>query len=205
MSNNSLPVWYFIIFAPGMGGNHLANLMSTGPGIQPRVKEEFYNDLGKNAHPDHSKFYRPQVGEPKSSTSGSKKFLLGPGNHVLCVHLAEYLWNKNYLESVGADRKFLVVEFPEKSHTDLFYKRIIELYPYYKDIFLINELSTMYATDVVRLLCNATDVTPITVDKIFNKDAANLVQYLNENFEVQWDQEKIQQMHSKWIEMIEKS
>ena len=71
--------------------------------------------------------------------------------------------------------------------------------------FLINELSTLYATDVVRLLCNATDVTPITVDKIFNKDTTDLVQYLNENLQVNWDQEKIQQMHSKWIEMIEKS
>ena len=79
------------------------------------------------------------------------------------------------------------------------------MYPYYKDIFLINELSTLYATDIVRLLCKADDVTPVTVDKIFNKDASNLVQYLNQNFDIRWDNEKIQQMHTKWIEMIEHS
>jgi hypothetical protein len=199
------PTWYFIIFAPGMGGNHLANLMSTCSELQPRIEESYYDNLGKNAHPDHSKFYRPQVGEPKSTGTTSKKFKLGPGNHVVCVHLAEYLWNKQILESMEVDRKFLVIEFPEQCHTDLFYKRIIQLYPYYKDIFLINELSTLYATDIVRLLCKADDVTPVTVDKIFNKDASNLVRYLNQNFDIHWDNEKIQQMHTKWIEMIEHS
>jgi hypothetical protein len=79
----------------------------------------------------------------------------------------------------------------------------LQLYPYYANEFLIEELSTLYSVDAVKKLIGANDITPVPADKIFNKDPADLFAYLHDNFGLQLDY-TARNMHNNWIQMLEK-
>jgi hypothetical protein len=183
--------WYIIIFSPGTGGNHLANIISTSPRLQSRISESFYDNLNnKNAHIDNN--------------SNGHIIPCTPGNHIVCYHLSEYMQYKTAIDAINCRKKFLVIEFSQ-NYQELFYKRMLKLYPYYKDVFLINELATLYSTDVIKKLFDLDDITPVSANKIFTEDATHLVEYLNTNFDFQLTIEKVKEIHKKWIKMIEKT
>jgi hypothetical protein len=180
--------YFFIIFAPGTAGNHLTNLISTDSRFAPRVNDTFYNNLTVNAHP---------------TVENKTKFNLT--QHVACYHLAQYLWIQDQVSKTLNNKRFLIIEFPVSTRNELFTNRILSLYPYYSNSYLIEELSTLYSVDSFKKLTGFTDVTPLSVDKIFNTDSTELVTYLHQNFDLLLDPTRIQAMHSKWISMIQKS
>ena len=180
------PVWFFIIFAPGFGGNHIANIVSTDLKFIPRVPDEFYSDLvNSNAPPPDDKIFKAV-----------------DHNQVICCHLSEFIWNKSVYENFNADIKFLVVEFPPNSRSTLLTKRIEKLYPYYQNKFLIEELSTLYSTNNVRALLGHADITPLPADLLFTSNAGPLVEYLQSQYDLNFDLGRVQKMHSAWVDMI---
>jgi hypothetical protein len=180
------PIWFFVIFAPGMAGNHLANIISTDAKFISRVSDNFYLNLDKNnAHPP-----------------GGKIVEAVDRNQILCFHLSEFIWNQHVYLNADADIKFLVVEFPPATRTKLLIDRIQKLYPYYQNQFLLEELSTMYSVDSVRALLKCDDITPLPADLIFNPNSTQLVEYLQTQYELKFDPDKVQKMQSAWINMI---
>ena len=168
-----------------MGGNHLNNLLSTSERFKTRMSGDFYNNITINAHP---------VNEV------CKKIQVNDISNVACCHLTEYLWQSSALDLV--DKKLIAVEFPRSSRNDLFFKRITDLYPYYSNRFLLEELATIYSVDTIKNITKLNDITPLSVDKIFNEDSQELVDYLNENFDLKLNYQIIQPLHTKWIQMI---
>jgi hypothetical protein len=183
--------WFFVIFAPGTAGNHLSNLIATDPKFTPRATTNFYNNLTVNAHTSNDIIIDNVVNQPLTA------------NTVTCCHLASYLWHQAKIDNIAADKKYLVIEFPQSSRNTLFINRLLQLYPYYANEFLIEELSTLYSVDAVKKLIGANDITPVPADKIFNKDPADLFAYLHDNFGLQLDY-TARNMHNNWIQMLEK-
>ena len=178
--------YFFIIFAPGTAGNHVANLISTSPRFTARVDEYFYDNLVGNAHPI-----------TKTETN------FEPAQSVACYHLGQYLWVQDQVNATRGNKRFLLIEFSAGSRTELFTNRILSLYPYYSNCYLMEELSTVYSVNIFEKLTGEHDVTPLPADLIFNTDSTNLVQYLNQNFDLTLDPAVVQRMHTRWITMIQ--
>jgi hypothetical protein len=186
------PDWFFIIFAPGTGGNHLANLISTDFKFLSRVDQNFYNNLNNDAHPKPDFLFENVINRPPDN------------NIVTCCHLSNYLWNQTKIDKIFANKKFLVIEFPGPARNKLFNKRLLQLYPYYySSEFLMEELATVYSVETIKKLIDSQDITPVAADKIFNKDLTMLIDFLYTDFGLVLDQSS-KFMHDKWIKMLEK-
>jgi hypothetical protein len=183
--------WFFVIFSPGTAGNHLANLIATDPKFTPRATTNFYNNLTVNAHTSNDIIIDNVVNQPLTA------------NTVTCCHLGNYLWHQTKINNITANKKYLVIEFPQHARNQLFVKRLTQLYPYYSNEFLIEELSTFYSVDTVNKLVDTNDITPISADKIFNKNSNELFEYLQNNFDLHLGQQA-QDMHNNWIQMLER-
>jgi hypothetical protein len=183
--------WFFVIFAPGTAGNHLSNMIATDSKFTSRADKDFYKTLINNAHTSNDLIIDNIVNQPLT------------GNTVTCCHLASYIWNQSKIDQIKAEKKYIVIELPTHARNSMFLTRLIQLYPYYSNEFLIEELSTFYSVNVVKKLIDTNDITPVTVDKIFNKNPTILVDYLYDNFGLKLG-EQARYMHASWIAMLEK-
>ena len=77
----------FVLFAPGLGGNHLSNIFSLDSRYRRRVTDQMYDDQKKTAHTEIQNI----------SLSSIEKNLdeLVDQNNVLCGHWLEYVHLKS--------------------------------------------------------------------------------------------------------------
>ena len=178
--------WFFVIFAPGMAGHHLTNLLLT----DDRFPDREIGISTSNAHP-------PGNPEPLDLINLSED-----KDNVFCLHLAEYLWYRSKIHERNVARKFLVIEFPEHTRNQLFWSRLDHMYPYYRNVYLLEELSTMYSVDIFHLLTQENDITPVNVNLIFDPDPKPLIQHIKSNFNLILDIDRVQSMQTEWIKKI---
>lgn len=178
---------FVILYAPGMGGNHLANLVSTAQGFDPRFAKDFYSQNYPHAH------------------SAKDRFSINANKHsVMAMHMAEYHWNKQKINAVSRGVKVITLEFVPGDMRDLWWKRACALYPFYLDTYLSHELSYIYSFDHVQHLFNHRDITPIKVPMLFDQDVTALLSTLTQNFQLDFDAGFCQQIHESWYREISK-
>lgn len=183
----------FVIFPPGGGGNHLANIVSTSPRFVTRFTPEVYED--SNRHKTH-----PIGGKDNFYYDEESLKNLQETSNVFCSHFAEYLVSKNLAERFLSNRKFLMVEFPGNTRNEFFLERVKKHYPAYQDSYFIEELSMFYSIDTFGAVTKESDMAKITVDLIFTSDAAPMVQHLNSEFGLDLNLETVSYLHRKWLE-----
>ena len=184
----------FVIFAPGLGGNHLSNLISLTPRFysscdltryRPGMKDAHFAQLG-NLHPESiKKNYRD----------------LCDKNNVLCGHIAEYLWlQNNQLDKLFENRKFLAVDFPNKESKA--HRRMTSLCSWYLNDYIFYEHSTLYSQKYLKLLFNEHDFFHISSEDIFNKSVQGIEKFIYEDLGTEWDHDEAQRLHTLWFDNI---
>lgn len=186
----------FVIFAPGCGGNHLANIISTSNRFTKRYTDDIYHSkLDLRAHPSKNKNYE----------LAEEEFIIKQKqNNVFCSHLAEYLISQSLTEKYLLNRKYVIVESPMPSRNDFFTNRVRGLYPAYQNQYFFEEISMLYSIQYFSHLTREHDMTSITVDKIFSKDVTPLVDTLNLELGLDLDIGEVKSIHSSWIEKNKK-
>ena len=77
----------FIIFVPGLGGNHLANIISLDQQYQTRFYLDGYKDIKDSENAHFSTVRNLELDSIKNNLDS----LIGK-NNVFCSHLAQYQW-----------------------------------------------------------------------------------------------------------------
>lgn len=95
-----------------------------------------------------------------------------------------------------------MLEFAPHSRNKLFSHRLSRQ-SCYKDSYLVEELSTMYSLDVFSKLTNETDLAKVDVDLLFSKDISKLLDVLNQEFGLIFDQSKVDMFHQIWLKKNE--
>lgn len=181
----------FVIFAPGCAGNHLANIISTSNRFTKRYTDDIYDASDVKAHPS----------ENRNHELTERDFLaLQNQSNIFCSHLAEYLVSRSLTEKYLQNRKYVIVEMPPESRNNFFINRTSSLYPVYRDLYFFEEISMLYSIQNFSRLVNETDMTSVTVDKIFFEDAEPLVIKLNSELGLNLDINTVSAIHTKWIE-----
>jgi hypothetical protein len=182
---------YFIIFAPGTGGNHLRNILDAA--LDCNLYTDTDKGLMRDAHFSSIKnLDKASLQEHIVAVKNNKN------DNFFCGHLGEYLWIKdNNILDMFPNRKIIVLGIPEINN--LGYAKFIDYSPCYKHPFLYEEIKTIYEQRHIELLLN-TEVLHIAANMLFSLDISTLVDFININTSIKTDIDSINAKHSTWID-----
>lgn len=183
----------FVIFPPGAGGNHLANIISTSPRFATKNSNlDYYNN--KTTPTVHS------ISVGKTLFSEPQLRSIANISSVHSSHFAAYMWCKSQVEQILSNRKYIVMEFSQEHRNNFFLQRVSSLYPAYNDPYLIDEMATWYSIEYFSKITGEQDLTKIDVDLLFTDDSSKMVDYLNSQLGLDLVYKTVDKLHQQWLE-----
>ena len=176
-----------ILFAPGLGGNHLANMLSTSAEFESRCSvSDYLQSRSQDAHFSPAK-------NLQIATLGDK--LSSPG-HIVCGHWAEYYWLQLTcgIESNVHDQ-LLVIKLPSAS--SLAWQRFFK-YSSLSSTYLIEEQRSLYSIEIIGRLFTNKDIFEVESDRLFDPDINWLIEFAAKDMGIQLDRDQCRHMHQIW-------
>lgn len=187
-SNNNI----FVLSAPGLGGHHISNLLSTDTRFIQRADLSDYTKHLKNNTNAH---IRLDINDNLIQDNDK--------NRVFPLHIGMLLWDYEKIKKFK-NRKILIVEFPD-SKSSLAYKRFVNYNRNFDiDDYTFHEQKLFYSQHIIEKLVPEKDFFITKSEDIFNDNFDlfyNLT--LNMNLKINYDMCKV--MHSMWFQKIKKS
>ena len=180
----------FVLFSPGSGGNHVANLLSTSKNFESRInKDRFKTHNETNAHYSYHRNLQLKTIE---SIDKSK-------NNVLCGHWLEYyhLILKNKLHDISG-RQIFILETPNKNELAL--HRFVD-FNHLND-FQLKEQRALYSIEIIRNCFFENDFWVFPSDLIFVPKLDKFYEYVEKQMGLELDIEFCDEMHQKWYSSI---
>ena len=168
-----------IVYAPGMGGNHVANLIALARKYELSIDKTVYDNTKMNVH---------QSLPRKNKNVKIKHFHIGGFIHSLSQ---QYTLPKS---------KNIFINLPTPG--DLAYQRLIKWAPHYANEFVYSEHKQIYS---IFLLNKITQQTWFRINptKLFTDDISPLIKTLNTKFDLDIDNTEARIIHEKWIVKIQ--
>jgi len=182
----------FVIFAPGSGGNHLANLLSTDKNLTSRFNSNDYNDNSDRAH----YFDTTTLEKDKINL---KEILKNPG--VYASHLFQLL---TYRFITLVKKQFVILTIPKWNSQG--HNRMKSLYNTYNNSYFYLELKWLYTEYNFKKLYNIQD----KCIEINGQDLFEDNNFINNLFEkckelnINLDKDLCYQAHRLWLSKISK-
>jgi hypothetical protein len=190
----------FILYPPGLGGNHLANMLSMANGFTPRFDVgDYYRPTRINKIIEHHYAEIPQFDVDKTLENLED---LKNQNNVFCGHwISFYKFKESGLFKEFPNQKILSIQIPTSeqkgfarlTRTD----QALGQYPW-----SLYELSLLYRADYIALLLNKSmrDCCNVKTDLLFGTDFSLVLKDLeNQGLELDLDINVVQPLHDKWL------
>ena len=192
MEKNSSNI--FILFAPGLGGHHVANMLSTDKRFMQRATLSDYENHLKKRSDAHIKI-----------DVNNDLMLSNDQNKVLLLHFGTLIWDYEKVKKFK-NRKILIIEFPKNKNT-LAFKRFAD---YNKNFYLNNkymfqEQRLLYSQCIIEKLVSEKDFFNIESEKIFDDNFDFIYDFVLNTMNLNIDYNLCKNMHDKWINTIKKS
>jgi hypothetical protein len=184
----------FILFAPGCGGNHLANILSMSKPYQLRSFEQSYNDDQLHgAHPDQL----AGINVPHL-----KKYLdiLINKSNVFCGHWSEYVSVKEHgLLEYFPNRIFCVIQIPKIGSK--LYNRFL-MHNTGMTPWLYHEVTLLYQHMTKLVDGKDTPLLYVCPDMLTDNSIKTIIDDLNnKGLDLDIDIDEAQKYHTKWINL----
>ena len=168
----------FVIFAPGLGGNHLANLIATDPRYYPRATVDQYQTTKKYAH--HS------LNDNLTNIN-----ITSYNNNVLCGHFGELYWLDR---SLFEHKQVVIIEIP-KDKNSFAYKRF-QRYNHDLPDYIVEEQRSLYTPEIIESVTGISDHYTIPAERVVN-EISPVDLLIDMNYDI--DKKTCEQMHTEWI------
>ena len=187
----------FVIYAPNLGGNHLANMLSLGKNYAERFDPASYDQKVSTAH----FAYISQIDLDGIRTNLDQ---LTTQSNVFCGHWMEYmLFKQSDLAEYFPNKKFFAIQMPSEGTPG--YDRLTRRDPSMNNAWLFNEVTLLYKVPNLATLCNET-TSPwyyVWPDLLFDSDINKLFADLKQQgFEIDVDLDLVQDLHTKWVNRL---
>jgi len=184
-----------VLFPPGMGGNHLANMISTSPKINNRllkesddkykiILDEYYSSPIKNAHVGFTHFNPTEVYQ--IIKKADKPF-------IIVGHIDETYY---VFQTIRDLSQFLFIYFEWQTLTDTINQRIN-----FNDTTLTR---WAYSGNVVSTIFETTkdNMYNINPNDLFKSDITDFLTAINNNLNLNLDLDFCLSLHKKWFKKI---
>jgi hypothetical protein len=183
----------FVIYAPGCGGNHLANMLSLDSRFQQRFSDNTYEcQTQKIAHTKIKNFDSIDVRQNLEKYTTQ--------NNIFCGHWLEYVQFKEAnLAQHFENKTFCVIQVPEPNSE--FHQRLLDFnanaVPW-----LINEVILFYKKEHITKLIGDLDSRFVYIwpELLYNPDIKLLINDMNnQGLDISLDVNKAQKYHYMWV------
>jgi len=179
----------FVLFSPGTGGNHLANMLSTDSRFIQRSTVDDYSTYKKrDAH-----------------TSGIKNLnlsqleLLPSLGNVLCGHFGEYYWlSLSGMLEKFVNRQIFIIEVPQQG--TLAWERYNDMYPMIDYFF--EEQRSLYTMQIIEKTFNEHDIISLPCELLFDETLSRLFEHIATQCDLVPNQQICKQMHEIWYNKL---
>ena len=165
-----------ILYAPGLGGNHLANLVAMDPKFGLELDLTIYDQSSENVHQ-----------------------LLDRCNDIVeirTMHMGQFVTDcKNNLISSSATNILLML--PQSDTLSLAYQRLISWAPEYRNSFIFAEHKAIYS-NFVTLRVSKQHFFSLSSNVLFDNNTATLTGFLD-SLDIAPDPAKLCLYHEKWL------
>ena len=203
MYNISTHTFYFVRYPLGAGGTHLSNLISLSPTIQPRLSDDRYfealcKEYTKNKTTVHL-LNHYIISDPKWKTDLNKIDYNYAGS-VWPGHAASFVWAKDTLDTLP-NKKYVLLTFNTSASRNIIKQREQKL-------FSTNTLDNRYYTEELRCFYNAwfnsndDDNLVIETEDLFLKDISEVLNKLNQKYNLCIPFAEAQELHTLWLSRI---
>lgn len=187
----------FVIYPPGLGGNHFANILSLGKQFTPRFALESYDQNVNNAHFSyHREFNVLRIRETLPELTAQSNVFNGHWLAYLQFHDSE-------LPELFPNKKFFAIQMPEPG--TVAHDRITGGNPTAYNNYFMREITFMYQVPHMQALCRQADRPWYSVnpDLLFAPDLSALFADLaQQGFEIQVDMDLVNSLHAKWFNRL---
>jgi hypothetical protein len=173
-----------IIYPPGTGGNHLANLIS--------LDKKYSLDLDLSNY-DSNDFSNPHVHQSRPRKNEKIKINL--------FHMGSFIVECRQ-ETIGQNSKNILILLPQFSESSLAYNRLKYWSKEYQNRYLYNEHSQIYSKYLMSKLLNQKLLFTMDSSLLFDQDVSHLMRFLN-SLNVTVDLNEILNYHNKWLKKIQ--
>lgn len=179
----------FVLFAPGLGGNHLANMIASDPYFRDRCSlHDYINNTNEYAH-----FYGIR-------NLQNTYHVLNYYKNVLCGHLAEFILMAED-RNLFYNKEIVIISIPTNKKS-IAYKRFHRTHHLHD--FYIKEQTLLYYPETIEKLfdIDSKKIKTIDSEKLFSEDGCieelKKINYdINETF--------CKSIHKIWFDKIAKS
>jgi len=178
----------FVLFYPGLGGNHLANMLSTDSTFLPRGSIEQYQQAKDKPHVHFSPIKNLTVQQIQQVDIGI--------SHVFCGHWAEYNWCRlNHAIDRIPNRQILIVKIPDKQTAA--HQRMVKYTCQLTD-YLHEEQRSLYSIDVIQRMFGEHDIFEMDTDLFFQPSVTGFLDFAQDEMAIGLDRTRCQSMHDIW-------
>lgn len=183
----------FVVYSPGTGGNHVANMLSTDADYITRASFKDY--LAHNENDAH-------VGKLKNFSQTNDNFSSRPyfGN-IFCFHFGSFYWMYSKIQQFK-NRQIIFIS-PPINKSSLAYLRYVNFSGNIaKNHYFLNEQKTLYTPEVFEKLFSETDFFTLAAEMIFDRPVAEFFDYAETEMNFRLDRAECHNMHTNWIQKI---
>ena len=180
----------FVLYSPGTGGSHLANLISTDPNLNSRWSKDDYNKMDDNAHTSNANLSKP------IETWYNKN-----NKHVFCSHLGEFLWwRERYGPQILGRKSYQIVslynniDFPKRHR----FPRLLEWYQWE---YIYAEQCELYKRQNLRQILSDKNLYHVPLSDLCDHDIEVFLKTHLKQFNC--DVELCKFAHKQWMEKLD--
>jgi hypothetical protein len=195
-----------IIFHPGLGGNHLKNLISLNHTICQTNTTELLNQYQSVSKLGNAHFSQILNLRKDQLSKNLNMLKTSSGINLLCGHLGEHIWVKDILDNL--EKRLYLILAPSKDLSTKSHQRICKVNPALKDGgYFYHEICTLYNIENISKLYGIPyhDISVIDADILFSPKLDQLFEFLSEEFLLIFsDSEKnnCNKIHKLWWESL---
>ena len=179
------------MFAPGLGGNHIANLLSTSNEFLNRFSSHDYNTSEPNAH-----FFNITNIELEDISDNID--ILSTQNNILCGHWASYYWlMQSDLSKHFNNRQILIIEPPK--FDSVAHQRLTQYTNAYSDEYFYKEMKLLYTIDIMSKVFADDAFFVLNADLIFQYEINMFIENAEKEFCIKLNHSLCEQIHKQWF------
>jgi hypothetical protein len=184
----------FVLYSPGLGGTHLANLLATDARYTTRATSRDYAD--------HNEF-DAHIGTQLTLANDNIPST-GILNNIYCGHFGTYVWKMLSIESMkkSVEPQLIIINIPGTN--SLGFTRWTMFNPFVNNEYSQAEQKILYSPFVYQKLFGHSDYFTIDSQLIFQNSSNQLIDYVETEMNFLLDHNECKKMHEIWIDKIKK-